>query len=129
MRHQHDRQELGEQHGRLYVMNLIKVYSNSKKQFFFWFISLSSFTIYFKICLYARLFDTSHCPSDIFWLHFASSPKLWETIWVQKTWMKSIVKELKKKRQKFHYSKLELTLSVCRQSASLMPPGWFHWRL
>ena len=37
--------------------------------------------------------------------------------------MKSIVKELKRKRQKFHFSKLELTLSVCMQSASLIPLG------
>ena len=31
-----------------------------------------------KICLYARCFDTSHCPCDIFWLHLVNSSKLWE---------------------------------------------------
>ena len=44
----------------------------------FWFFSSSFFTIDFKICLYDRCFDTSHCPHDIFWLHFANSSKLWE---------------------------------------------------
>ena len=38
----------------------------------------SFFTIDFKICLYARRFDTSHCLHDIFWLHLVNSPKLWE---------------------------------------------------
>ena len=44
----------------------------------FWFFSSRFFTIDFKICLYARCFDTSHCPYDIFWLHFANSSKVWE---------------------------------------------------
>ena len=44
----------------------------------FWFFSSSFFTIDFKICLYASCFDTSHCPHDILWLHFANSSKLWE---------------------------------------------------
>ena len=43
-----------------------------------------------------------------------------KTMWVQKTWIESIVKELKKKRQKFHFSKLELILSVCMQSSALI---------
>ena len=45
----------------------------------FSFFSSSFFTIDFKICLYAWCFDTSHCPHDIFWLHFANSSKLWES--------------------------------------------------
>ena len=36
------------------------------------------FTIDFKICLYVKRFDTSHCSRDIFWLCIANSPKLWE---------------------------------------------------
>ena len=51
----------------------------------FWFFSSSFFTIDFKICLYARHFDTSHCPHDIFWLHFANSSKLWENKMCQRT--------------------------------------------
>ena len=35
--------------------------------------------------------------------------------------LKSIVKELKEKKQKLCFSKLELTLSVCMQSAALIP--------
>ena len=44
----------------------------------FWVFSSSFSTIDFKICLYARRFDTSHYSHDIFWLHFANSSKLWE---------------------------------------------------
>ena len=44
----------------------------------FLFFSSCFFTIDFKICLYARRFDTSHRPHDIFWPHFANSSKLWE---------------------------------------------------
>ena len=44
----------------------------------FWFFPSSFFTIDFKICLYTRCFDTSHCPHDIFSLHSANSSKLWE---------------------------------------------------
>ena len=123
------------------------------KKLNFWLFSSSFFTIDFKICLYARCFDTSHCPHDIFWLHLVNCPKLWKTIWSLKTWMKfigtfcflkvlknwqcnqnmscgqcelskclvyrhilkSIVKKLERKNQKFTFSKLDLNfcLSVC----------------
>ena len=98
----------------------------------FWFFSSSFFTIDFKICLYARCFDTSHCPHDIYWLHFASSSKLWENNLtflfsqsfkelakcshnmscgqcevskhlVYRHILKSIVKKLEEKNQKFRY--------------------------
>ena len=141
-------------------MNFIQVPNNR----FFCFFSFSSFTIDFKICLYARHFDTSHCPPDIFWLHFASSPKLWENNLsaenlneVQSSFrhklfsqsfeelakcsqnmsggqcdvskrlvyrhiLKSIVRELKEKRQKFHFPKLELTFKkLSMQFAALIP--------
>ena len=59
----------------------------------FWFFSSSFFTTDFKICLYARWFDTSHCPHDIFWLHFANSSKLWENKMCQWTSFKfSVIK-------------------------------------
>ena len=54
-----------------------KLKSSLEKQNF-WFFSSSFFTFDFKICLYVRCFDTSYCPHDIFWLHFANSSKLWE---------------------------------------------------
>ena len=38
--------------------------------------------------------------------------------------IKSIVKELKEKKKKFHFSKLELNLSVCMQSAALILPEY-----
>ena len=56
--------------------DLIKVYSSSIQVF--WFSSSSFFTIDSEICLYARCFDTSHCPHDIFWLRLVNSPKLQE---------------------------------------------------
>ena len=37
--------------------------------------------------------------------------------------LKSIVKKLKEKNQKFSFSKLDLSLSVHMQSAALLPPG------
>ena len=104
-------------------MNLIKVYSSSKKVLFLVF-SFNSFTIDFKICLYTRRFDKSHCPHDTFWLHIANSSKLWENkmyqinlIELHSSWfgtfcfqhlayrhiLKSIVKELKEKNQKEHF--------------------------
>ena len=52
--------------------------NSSLEKLHFWFFSSSFFTIDFKICLYARCFNTLHCPHDIFWLHFANSSKLWE---------------------------------------------------
>ena len=36
----------------------------------------TTFTTVFKICLYARCFDSSVCPHKIFWWHFADSSKL-----------------------------------------------------
>ena len=56
----------------------------------FCFFSFSSFTVNFTICLYTRHFDTSHCPNDIFWLHFASSSKRWENNLCQKSWLNFI---------------------------------------
>ena len=47
------------------LTKLIQVYSNLEK-LNFCFFSFNSFTIDFKICLYARPFDTSHCPHEIF---------------------------------------------------------------
>ena len=41
----------------------------------FCFFLFSSFTIDFKICVYARRLDTSYCPREIFLLHFANSPE------------------------------------------------------
>ena len=38
--------------------------------------SSSTFTTVFKICLWARCFDSSVCPHKIFWRHFADSSKL-----------------------------------------------------
>ena len=126
----------------------------------FWFFSSTFFTIDFKICLYARCFDTSHCPHDIFWLHLVNSPKLWENNLIAENlnevhWhilfsqsfeelakcsqnmscgkcevstclpfrhiLKSIVKKLEKKNQKFSCFKLDLSLSVYMQSAVLLP--------
>ena len=43
------------------------------KKFYF---SSTTFTTVFKICLYARCFDSSVCPHKIFWWHFANSSKL-----------------------------------------------------
>ena len=106
------------------------------KWLIFWFFSSSFFTIDFKICLYGRCVDTSYCPHDIFWLHFANSSKLWENKNVKnvfsKFWrnakcsqnmscgqcevlthlpyrhiLKSIVKKLEEKNQKIsHFWKL-----------------------
>ena len=59
----------------------------------FWFFSSSFFTIDFKIFLYARGFDTSYCPHNIFWLHFVNSSKLWENKMCQWTSCKfSVIK-------------------------------------
>ena len=143
----------------MWTTNLIKVYSSSKK-LNFWFFSSSFFTIDFKICLYARCFDTSHCPHDIFWLHLVNSPKLWENNLIAENFgmkfidtfcflkglknlqsvvkihhvdnvisnclvyrhiLKSIVKKLEEKNQKFSFSKLDLSLSVHMWSALLLP--------
>ena len=52
--------------------------------------SFSSFTIYFKICLYARHFDTLDCPHWIFWWYFTNSPKLWVNKFCPKTWLNFI---------------------------------------
>ena len=129
------------------------------KKINFWFFSSSFFTIDFKICLYARRFDTSHCPHDIFWIHLVNSPKLWENNLIAENLnevhshsfeelskcsqnkscgqcevskclayrhiLKSIVKKLEEKTQKFSFSKFDLSLSVHRQSAVLLPlpPG------
>ena len=115
------------------------------KKLNFWFFSSSFFTIDFKICLYARRFDTSHCPHDIFWLRLVNSPNLWENNLIAEKlnevhWhilfsqsfeelakcsqnmscgqcdvskclaythiLKSIVKKLEEKNQKFRFSKL-----------------------
>ena len=38
--------------------------------------SSTTFTTVFKICLYTRCFDSSLCPHNIFWWHFADSSKL-----------------------------------------------------
>ena len=38
--------------------------------------SSTTFTTIFKICLYARCFDSSVCPHNNFWWHFVDSPKL-----------------------------------------------------
>ena len=106
------------------------------KKLNYWFFCSSFFSIDFKICLYARRFDTSYCPHDIFWLHFANSSKLWENRMCQWTSckfsvikllayrhiLKSIVKKLEEKNQKFSFSKLDLSLSVHMQSAVLLPP-------
>ena len=44
-------------------VNVVKNYLNSSlEKWNFCFFSFSSFTIDFKICLYARCFDISHCP-------------------------------------------------------------------
>ena len=38
--------------------------------------SSTTFTTVFKICLYARHFDSSVCPHNIFWRYFSDSSKL-----------------------------------------------------
>ena len=125
-----------------------------------WFFSSSFFTIDFKLCLYARCFDTAHCPHGIFWLHLVNSPELWENNLIAENlneshWrilfsqsfeelakcsqnmscgqcevskhlayrhiLKSIVKKLEEKNQKFSFSKLDLSLPVHMQSAVLFP--------
>ena len=67
----------GNQRGRSHVnwWTWLKFIQVPKKNCLF---SFSFFTIDFKISLYPRCFDTSHWPPDIFWLHFANPPKLWE---------------------------------------------------
>ena len=54
------------------LMNLNQVYEKHKNENF----SSCTFTTGFKICLYARCFDSSVCPHKIFWWHFANSSKL-----------------------------------------------------
>ena len=54
------------------LMNLNQVYEKHKNENF----SYNTFTTGFKICLYARHFDSSVCPHEIFWWHFANSSKL-----------------------------------------------------
>ena len=125
---------------------------SSLEELNFYFFSSSFFTIDFKICLYARCVDNSHYPHDILWLHFANSSKLWEnknvklfsqsfeelakcshnmscgqcevsTHLAYRHILKSIVKKLEEKNQKFSSSKLDLSLSDHMRSAVLLPPG------
>ena len=54
------------------LMNQNQVYEKHKNENF----SYSTFTTGFKICLYARHFDSSVCQHEIFGWHFADSSKL-----------------------------------------------------
>ena len=54
------------------LMNLNKIYEKHKNEN----LSYSTFTTGFKICLYARHFNSSVCPHEFFWRHFADSSKL-----------------------------------------------------
>ena len=44
--------------------------------------SSTTFITVFKICLYARCFDSSVCPNKILWWHFADSSKLLKNYFV-----------------------------------------------
>ena len=79
--HLHYTVNRGEQRGRFHVNWQSKV-KIIKTEFLPFSLSVPSQLIV-KICLYGGQFDTSHCPHDTFWLHFANSPKLWENIMYQ----------------------------------------------
>ena len=70
-----------------------------QKKIFFVIYPFSSCTIDFEICLYARHFDTSHCPHIL----------------------KLILKELKEEKAIFSFFKLESSLSVYMRSVVLIP--------
>ena len=54
------------------------------------YFSSTTFTTVFKICLYARCFDSSVCPHKIFWQHFANSSKLLKNHFVNELDLTSI---------------------------------------
>ena len=83
---------------------------SSSEKLNFWFFSSSFFTIDFKIRLYARHFDTSHCPRDIFWLHLVNSPKLWEN--------NLIIENLNEVHWHILYSESFEELAKCSQNMS-----------
>ena len=48
--------------------------------------------LFFKICLYAKCFDSLVCPHEMFQCHFDNSPKRQETIWCNKFEWRSLIK-------------------------------------